>query len=97
MKKIMLKESDLISLIEKVINEQLPALNYVIMVTKGSKQYYWGTYRDGSKMFIPVNGYSDLKSTPILYSSKNDAQIMLTKMEKRAPNYGIYEIKPFIK
>ena len=103
MKKVVIKESDLISIIEKVIfnshilresSDKELNTRYVIEATAGKKQFYWGFYRDGSTLFIPTKNFSDHNSKPKLFDSVGEAREELNTLKTYVPTYT-YKIKPF--
>jgi hypothetical protein len=97
MKKVVIKESELISLIKNIINEERKSdlkTYYVIEATIGRKQFYWGVYKDGSTLFIPTKNFGGYDSKPKFYESIDDAEKTLKTLKKYIPTYT-YEIKPF--
>lgn len=103
MKKVVIKESELISIIERlVIESSILKENrrdelktyYVIEATIGRKEFYWGVYKDGSTLFIPTKNFGEYDSKPKFYESIDDAEKTLKTLKKYIPTYT-YEIKPF--
>jgi hypothetical protein len=97
MKKVVIKDSELISLIKNIIKEERKSdlkTYYVIKATSGKKSFYWGLYKDGSKLFIPTINWGDYDSKPKFYESIEEAKKTLKRLEKYVPTYS-YTIKPF--
>jgi hypothetical protein len=97
MKKVVIKESELISLIKNIIKEERKSdlkTYYVIEATIGNKSFYWGLYKDGSKLFIPTKNWGDYDSKPKFYESIEEAEKTLNRLERYVPTYT-YKIKPF--
>jgi len=97
MKKLIIKESELISIIENIIKEEKKndlKTYYVIEATIGNKSFYWGLYKDGSKIFIPTTNWGAYNSKPKFYDTIESAEKTLKKLKRYVPTYT-YKIKPF--
>jgi hypothetical protein len=103
MRKVIISESKLISLVELMVNEASIMMEntrndlktyYVIEATNNKKRFYFGEYKDGSTLFIPTINFSEYNSKPKFYGSESDAEKDLDILKKYVPTYT-YEIKPF--
>lgn len=83
MKKVILRESDLIRIIERIVNEGKDDLKkaYIIVVTPIKQpgkpimgKMVWGKYKDGSTILIPYGEFSHYNSSPKLYFNPIDAE-----------------------
>lgn len=82
MKKVVLRESDLIRIVQKIVLEREEEVKKAyILVAKPIKEpgkprlgkMVWGKYKDGSTIFIPYGQYKEYDSKPNLYFSIEDA------------------------
>jgi hypothetical protein len=82
MKKIVLSESELISIIKRIVKESDEVRKaYIIVATPHkiegfprSGKLVWGKYKDGSTLFIPYGRYTELDSKPNIYFSPEEAE-----------------------
>ena len=98
MKKVVLKESDLISLIKKIIKEREEEVETIyfiigIPIKKPGKpmkgKMVWGNYKDGSTLFIPYGEHSKYNSKIKFYDNEIKAKKDAMWLRKSFPDMEI--------
>ena len=87
MGKVILSETELISLIKRVIRESKET--FVISVKNGNKEYVYGQTPDGSTMYIPKMGSKDSNATPIVFDTLDDANKKMAMLKRYSSNKSL--------
>lgn len=98
MKKIIIKENDLINIIKRVINENEDFVYTIVGFHNKTpnKRYVWGEYKDGSTLFIPYGEHSKFNSKIKYFNTFELAKKKITLLRNQNPNL-ILRVEPLKK
>lgn len=87
MGKVILSETDLISLIKRVVEESKET--FVISVKDGDKEYVYGQTPDGSTMYIPKTRDNNTYAKPIIFDTLDDANKKMDMLKRCGSNKNL--------